>query len=99
MFLLDTNLVSELRRPHRTNPQVAAWADSVQPSDLFLSSITILELETGALRLTRRDHKQGRLMPGAFSPAAGETAGENRQTSAPPKPSARAEPDEDEIPF
>ena len=62
MFLLDTNLVSELRRPHRTNPQVAAWADSVQPSDLFLSSITILELETGALRLTRRDHKQGALI-------------------------------------
>lgn len=62
MFLLDTNLVSELRRPHRTNPQVAAWADSVQPSDLFLSSITILELETGALRLTRRDHQQGALI-------------------------------------
>jgi toxin FitB len=62
MFLLDTNLVSELRRPHRTNPKVAAWADTVQPSDLFLSSITILELETGALRLTRRDHQQGALI-------------------------------------
>ena len=62
MFLLDTNLVSELRRPQRTNPQVAAWADSVQPSDLFLSSITILELVTGALRLTRRDQRQGWLI-------------------------------------
>ncbi len=62
MFLLDTNLVSELRRPHRTNPRVAAWADSVQPSDLFLSSITILELETGALRLARRDRTQGWLI-------------------------------------
>jgi toxin FitB len=62
MFLLDTNVVSELRRPHRTNPKVAAWADSVSPSDMFLSTITILELETGALLLTRRDGGQGRLI-------------------------------------
>ena len=55
MFLLDTDVVSELRRPRRTNPNVAKWADSVSPSDLFLSSISILELETGALLLTRRD--------------------------------------------
>jgi len=46
MFLLDTNVISELRRPRRTNPNVAKWADSVSPSDLFLSSISILELET-----------------------------------------------------
>lgn len=58
-FLLDTNVVSELRRPHRSHPKVAAWADSVSAADLFLSSITILELETGALLLRRRDDKQG----------------------------------------
>jgi hypothetical protein len=62
MFLLDTNVVSELRRPHRTNPKVAAWADSVPPSDMFLSSITILELETGALLLKRRDGSQATLI-------------------------------------
>ena len=62
MFLLDTNVVSEFRRPHRTNPQVARWADSVAPSDMFLSSVTILELETGALLLKRRDDHQGRLI-------------------------------------
>ena len=62
MFLLDTNVVSELRRPQRTNPKVAAWADRVAPSGLFLSSITILELETGALLLERRDSGQGRLI-------------------------------------
>jgi hypothetical protein len=61
-FLLDTNVVSELRRPHRTNPNVAAWADAVPPSDMFLSSITILELETGALLLKRRDDRQGGLI-------------------------------------
>ena len=62
MFLLDTNIVSELRRPHRTDPKVAAWADSVSPSDMFLSSITILELETGALLLGRRDGGRARLI-------------------------------------
>ena len=62
MFLLDTNVVSELRRPHRTSPNVAAWADTVPASDMFLPSITILELETGALLLERRDDRQGRLI-------------------------------------
>ena len=62
MLLLDTNVVSELRGPHRTNPKVAEWADSVSPSDLFLSSISILELETGALLLARRDGGQGGLI-------------------------------------
>jgi predicted nucleic acid-binding protein len=62
MFLLDTNVVSELRRAHRTNPKVAAWADAESPADMFISSITILELETGALLLLRRDARQGRLI-------------------------------------
>jgi predicted nucleic acid-binding protein len=51
MFLLVTNVVSELRRLHRTNPNVPAWVDAVPPSDMFLSSIIILELETVALLL------------------------------------------------
>jgi predicted nucleic acid-binding protein len=62
MFLLDTSVASELRRPHRTNPNVPKWADSVSPSDLFLSSISILELETGALLLARRERSQGGLI-------------------------------------
>jgi predicted nucleic acid-binding protein len=62
MFLLDTNVVSELRRPRRTNPKVAAWVDSVPPGEMFLSGITILELETGVLLLGRRDLSQARLI-------------------------------------
>jgi len=58
----DTNVVSELRRPRRTNPNVAKWADSVSPFDLFLSSVSILEPETGALLLARRDGGQGGLI-------------------------------------
>jgi hypothetical protein len=60
MFLLDTNVVSELRRARRTDPNVAAWAESVPQEDMFLSSVTILELEMGALRLARRDGGGGR---------------------------------------
>jgi hypothetical protein len=59
MFLLDTNVLSELRRRDRTHPKVAAWADAVPAFDLFLSAITILEIEAGTLMVARRDAKQG----------------------------------------
>ena len=62
MFLLDTNVLSELRRRHRTDRAVAAWADSLDPSDLFLSVVTILEIEAGALMVQRRDEAQGALL-------------------------------------
>ncbi len=59
IFLLDTNVLSELRRRDRTNTNVAAWADAVRPIDLYLSAITILEIEAGTLMLQRRDKAQG----------------------------------------
>jgi predicted nucleic acid-binding protein len=62
MFLLDTNVLSDLRRRGRAHPKVAAWADSVRPSDLFLSAITILELEAGVLMRQRRDKAQGAVL-------------------------------------
>ncbi len=62
MFLLDTNVLSELRRRGRTHPKVAAWADGVHAGDLFLSVITILEIEAGALLLARRDVAQGAVL-------------------------------------
>jgi predicted nucleic acid-binding protein len=62
MFLLDTNVLSELRRRDRTNPRVAEWADAVHPADLFLSAITILEIEAGTLMMERRDASQGNLL-------------------------------------
>ncbi len=62
MFLLDTNALSELRRRDRTDPKVAEWADDIHPSDLFLSVITILEIEAGTLLLERRDKAQGAVL-------------------------------------
>jgi len=60
-FLLDTNVVSELRkiRAGKADAKVAAWAESVNASDLFLSAITIQELELGILLLDHRDPSQG----------------------------------------
>jgi predicted nucleic acid-binding protein len=62
MFLLDTNVLSELRRRDKTDRRVAAWADSVDASALFLSAITILEIEAGALLVARRDEAQGAVL-------------------------------------
>ena len=61
MFLLDTNVVSELRkiRLGKANRQVAKWADSVDATELFLSVITIQELDMGILLVERRDPTQG----------------------------------------
>ena len=64
MFVLDTNVVSELRRAKagKADKNVTAWATSVSPGGLFLSAITILELETGALLVERRDPAQGAIL-------------------------------------
>jgi predicted nucleic acid-binding protein len=62
MFVLDTNVVSELRRPARADRKVLAWATAVPLADIFLSAITILEIELGALSIARRDATQGRIL-------------------------------------
>lgn len=64
MFLLDTNVVSELRkvRSGKADRHVAAWANSVDADDLYLSAITIQELEIGVLLVERRDFSQGAML-------------------------------------
>ena len=61
MYILDTHVVSELRKAktNRANAHVLAWAAGVPTSVLFLSAITILELELGVLLAERRDAAQG----------------------------------------
>jgi len=61
MFVLDTNVVSELRKIHlgKADQNVARWADSVDSTDLYLSAISVQELEIGVLLLEQRDPSQG----------------------------------------
>jgi len=64
MYLLDTNVISELRKVRTGNadPAVTAWARTTIAENLFLSSITVLELEIGMLLIERRDPVQGTLL-------------------------------------
>ena len=61
MYVLDTNVVSELRkvRTGKADPSLAAWTESVDAADLFVSVITIMELELGVLSIERKDAAQG----------------------------------------
>lgn len=59
-YLLDTNVISELRKPpRRADAGVRAWVVDRAPSDLYLSAITVLEVEVGIGRVARRDPAQG----------------------------------------
>jgi predicted nucleic acid-binding protein len=64
MFLLDTNVISELRKAKtgRINKNVETWANHVSTATLFVSVITLLELELGVLSLERRDAPQGAIL-------------------------------------
>lgn len=64
MYLLDTNVVSELRKSKggKVDKKVVEWAASIPASSLFLSVITVLELEIGTLLVERRDSTQGRIL-------------------------------------
>ena len=64
MYLLDTNVVSELRkvRAGKADKNVAAWADQIATADLYLSVVTVQELEIGVLLAERRDLAQGSML-------------------------------------
>ena len=64
MYLLDTNVISELRKvgSGRANASVTLWADSVDAADLYISVITVQELEIGVVLALRRDAQQGAVL-------------------------------------
>ena len=62
MFLLDTNVLSELRRRDRTDLRVLAWADSHVGVLMHISAITVFELDYGLLRIARRDPVQSQIL-------------------------------------
>lgn len=63
-FYIDTNVVSELRKAKsgKADQNVEKWVQDIPRSELFISVITILELETGVLKMERRDANQGAIL-------------------------------------
>lgn len=65
--LLDTNVISELRKSaRRADAGLRAWVADRSPSDLYLSAITVLEVEVGIGRIARRDALQGERLQAWF---------------------------------
>jgi predicted nucleic acid-binding protein len=64
MFLLDTNVISELRkaRAGKANAHVAAWARTAPAGSLYLSVMVVQELEIGVLLAERRDPSAGAVL-------------------------------------
>ncbi len=64
MYVLDTNVLSELRKVRLgwADANVAAWAESVDAADLFISAITLMELELGVVSIERKDATQGAML-------------------------------------
>jgi len=64
MFLLDTNVVSELRKASagKADPRVVVWAQSHPASSQFVSVVTMMELELGVLQMERKDVAQGAVL-------------------------------------
>ncbi|CAN7206515.1 type II toxin-antitoxin system VapC family toxin [Rhizobium sp. LjRoot254] len=60
MYVLDTNVISELRKKDlgKAALPVVKWADSAPPETRYISSITIMEIEMGILSLERRTNQQ-----------------------------------------
>ncbi|MBT8593073.1 type II toxin-antitoxin system VapC family toxin [Polynucleobacter paneuropaeus] len=64
MYLLDTNVVSEFRKAGtgRISKRVEQWAEGISANSMFISVISIFELEMGILQIERRDKKQGSVL-------------------------------------
>jgi predicted nucleic acid-binding protein len=65
-FLLDTNVVSELRKGRRADPAVLTWRMNVKTSQSWLSVITLMELALGITLKSRKDEHAGRALRGWY---------------------------------
>jgi predicted nucleic acid-binding protein len=59
MYLIDTNVLSALRRRDKADQRFSAWVTATQPEDMYLSILSIFEVKVGASRVARRDPGQG----------------------------------------
>jgi len=61
-YILDTNVISEMRKLHRAHPSVRRWEESVDARDMYLSVITVFEAEIGILQVERKDARQAQIL-------------------------------------
>ena len=61
-WLLDTNILSELRKGSRCHPNVARWAANLSPETMYLSVLVLGEIRRGVERLRRRDASQAKAL-------------------------------------
>jgi predicted nucleic acid-binding protein len=73
-WLVDTNVLSELRKGERCSPRVAAWAEAAGRS-LYTSVLVIGEIRRGIERLRRKDRKQAAVLEGWLERVRTEFAG------------------------
>ena len=62
MYILDTNVISELRKGRKARRSVRMWAQAMPSSSFYLSVVSVLELEIGVLLVERRDRNQGTVL-------------------------------------
>jgi len=79
MYLIDTNVISQLRRRGKADASVLQWFNRTPEALMAISVVTIAELEAGVRRVERRDPAQGALMrrwvEGILAAFAGRTEG------------------------
>jgi predicted nucleic acid-binding protein len=61
-YLIDTNVLSELRKGKRCDPNVSRWFASVHPEEVFLSVLAVGEIRSGIERIRRRDDRSARVL-------------------------------------
>lgn len=69
MYIIDTNVISELRKANagRAHQSVVLWSNSVSSSEIFLSAVAVFELEMGILKIAHRNDGQYRRLKDWFS--------------------------------
>jgi len=58
MYLIDTNVISELFKSHRADQKVRDWAASIEQDEMYTSALVIMEIEKGILLKERKDAAQ-----------------------------------------
>lgn len=66
-YLVDTNVVSELRKGRRCNSKVAAWFAALSTEDIYLSVLTLGEIRKGIEQIRRRDPRAGESLEAWFN--------------------------------